>query len=157
MSTKPETTFILSVHRHLPEVYHEKMNNPFRSGCADVWYSGSQDDLWVEYKYEPSLPKSNKNYTLNLSARQVKWLNERYEEGRNVAVILGLPEGGVIYESRYWEVPRLTNSLRECTRTRPELAEWILARTGKSPCKSSRRSPELPLVRKPSTRSSSPR
>jgi hypothetical protein len=56
VSSKPETTFIQSIHRHLPkEVYREKMANPYRGGTPDVWYSGYKSDLWVEYKFIPKL------------------------------------------------------------------------------------------------------
>lgn len=42
MATKPETSFIQGVHRHLPTVYKEKMNNPtegehLMSGTAASW------------------------------------------------------------------------------------------------------------------------
>ena len=141
---KPETTFIASVHRHMPETYHEKTNNPFRSGVADCWYSGTLDDLWVEYKYEPSLPKT-KEYLPDLSPRQVKWLGDRVNEGRNVVVVLGLPEGGVVYRRDQWLVPQTRAQLLQRVLTRQELAKWIVERVGKSPCLSSGRSPAPPL------------
>jgi hypothetical protein len=143
VAVKPENTFIASVNRHLKTTYFEKTNNPFRSGIADVWYSGKQGDLWVEYKYAPSLPKTQL-YRPDLSARQIKWLGDRYDEGRNVAVILGLPQGGVVYLHREWEAWALPARLHELTRSRPELAEWIYQQVGYSPCKSSGRSSEPP-------------
>lgn len=57
MSKKPETTFIASVHKHLPkELHREKMNNPYSSGTPDVYYSGMKADLWIEYKFIPRIP-----------------------------------------------------------------------------------------------------
>lgn len=156
MACKPESTFIQSIHRHLKETYFEKMNNPFRSGCADVWYSGDKGDLWVEYKNEPSLPKI-KEYRLDLSARQEKWLSDRCDEGRNVAVILGFPEGGVIYQYKSWRLEFTKAELMQRSLTRPELAQWIFDQVGRSKCKTlSESSPEQLLASPPDTESSSP-
>lgn len=145
MAAKPETTFIAAIHRHLKETYHEKTNNPFRSGVADCWYSGTAGDLWVEYKYEPNLPK-NKEYLPNLSVRQVKWLGDRCDEGRNCVVILGLPEGGVIYWDKHWLEPQTRVQLLRRALTRQELAKWIFEQVGKSPCLSSGRSLRPPSL-----------
>jgi hypothetical protein len=156
MAAKPETGFINSINKHLKEIYFEKTNNPFRSGIADSWYSGERGDLWVEYKYEPNLPKI-KEYLPNLSPRQLKWLGDREDEGRNVAVILGFPEGGVIYHTRRqshrpdwynfhsWLEPQTRDQLLQRALTRQELAKWIFETVGMSPCKSSSgRSPAQP-------------
>ena len=47
MSTKPENTFIGSVHKKFggKKPYIEKMYNPLRSGTPDVYYSGDVGDL----------------------------------------------------------------------------------------------------------------
>lgn len=131
MAAKPENTFISGVHKHLPslEVLHrEKMNNPFRSGTADWWYSGSKADLWVEYKYIPKLPV--KALILpDLSERQKDWLAGRYREGRNVAVVVGSPEGCVIYTSLGWLKEIAPEEFRERACTRQELASWLCKQT----------------------------
>jgi hypothetical protein len=134
VTRKPENTFISGVHSHLKDVYHEKMNNPFSSGTADVWYSGSKADLWVEYKYLPQIPKSTA-IRPNLSERQRIWLLDRYVEGRRVAVVVGCPEGGVI-----WHPPDVGATLapevfRSQLRSRQQLADWIREHTGTSPCR----------------------
>lgn len=135
MAAKPETQFIKSIHDKLKprRVYHEKTNNPFRSGIADVWYSGRLGDLWVEYKYIEKLPRSDE-IKPDLSARQVKWLGDRYEEGRNVAVILGTRAGGVLYQHYDWLVPYSDKLLLPRLQPRPALAEWIFSQVGASPC-----------------------
>jgi hypothetical protein len=142
MAAKPESTFTASINRQkaLKETYFEKTNNPFRSGIADFWYSGERGDLWVEYKYEPSLPKI-KEYRPDLSPRQLKWLGDRRDEGRNVAVILGLPEGGVIYTDKSWILTFNQDELMARSLSRPEIAQWIFEQVGKSKCKLSDRSP----------------
>lgn len=135
MASKPETTFIGSVHRLIPQVYAEKMNNPFRAGTADVWYSGELGDLWVEYKFIERIPRS-KEILPDLSPRQVRWLGNRFDEGRNVAVVLGTPTGGVVYRSRNWLIPQTDEELKARLMTRAQLAQWILDQVGASKCQS---------------------
>lgn len=106
MSQGPETTFINSVHRHLPaDFYRMKNHNQYNGGIADCWYSGVSGDLWVEYKFL-SLPK-RQNTLISLvdgknpplSRLQQQWLCDRKKEGRNVFVIVGAKNGGVIFTS----------------------------------------------------------
>jgi hypothetical protein len=136
VASKPETTFIKSVHNHLPETYFEKTHNPYRAGIADVWYSGLTSDLWVEYKYEPSLPRS-KDYRVKTTAHQDKWLADRTAEGRRVAVILGVPKGGIIMLDGAWLTPQPVAYFKDNLLPRQEVALWIYNRVGRSPCKSS--------------------
>jgi hypothetical protein len=106
MAQKPENAFIAGVHKHLPPVktfHREKMNNPYSSGTADVWYS-SVFDLWVEYKYIQKLPV-RVPVPVDLSELQKDWLERRYREGRNVWVIVGFNKGGVILQDLQWELP----------------------------------------------------
>lgn len=131
MSTKPETTFYTSVHRHLPPVdqfYREKMYNPLRGGMWDFWYS-SGTDLWVEYKFLV-LPKRDSTLIQpSLSALQVDWGRGRYNEGRNLAVIVGCKEGGVILRNLEWEAPFFCAEFRKRLLTRQQIAAWLLDRT----------------------------
>lgn len=135
MSTrKPESTFVAGVHSQalLTCVHKEKMANPYRSGTADVWYSGSKGDLWIEYKYLQHVPRSEA-IAPDLSPGQRKWLNDRAAEGRNVAVVLGFPKGCVLYRNGAWTKPLSTERLMAQALSRKELAEWILSVTGTSP------------------------
>jgi hypothetical protein len=115
MAVKPETTFIASIHRLLPdEIHREKMNNPYRSGTADVWYSGHLD-LWAEYKYVPSFPVRSALIP-DLSPLQLDWCTKRRAQGRSVIVIVGCKSGGlVLTDPHHWlhgvmpgELPTLT-------------------------------------------------
>lgn len=135
MAQKPENSFISGVHRQqsLQKVYHEKMSNPWRAGTADVWYSGSLGDIWIEYKYMPHVPKSAA-ISPDLSPRQRKWLRDRYEEGRSVAVVLGHPDGAYVYMDCTWEDPIPSEYLKSHSISRRDLAAWIHAQTGDSPC-----------------------
>lgn len=132
----PENTFIAGVHRHLPpkdDLHREKMNNPYSSGTADMWYSGPSGgrDLWVEYKFL-LLPKRDTtviDLTTGsdppLSALQQDWLKRRHDEGRNVWVIVGFKEGGVLFVGREWEKPHTTAQYRGWMLRRDLLAEQI--------------------------------
>lgn len=128
MARKPETVFIGSVHRHIPRVVHrEKMANPYRGGTADVWYSARKQDLWSEYKFVPTIPRTG--VAANLSQLQLQWLNNRHAEGRNVAVIIGCPCGGVILRDRAWEHRVAKTEFEKKLLSREELARWITAFT----------------------------
>lgn len=135
-SSKPETSFIRGVHRHLPRTHCEKMNNPWRSGTADVWYSGDRGDLWVEYKYIERIPRSEAILP-DLTPRQKRWLKARYGEGRNVAVVLGVPRGGVIYRNMDWLRPLDTEALTQLVVPKDEIARWIYSQVGATQCPSS--------------------
>ncbi|GIV03836.1 MAG: hypothetical protein KatS3mg015_2666 [Fimbriimonadales bacterium] len=134
-TTKPENRFIGSVHRYLPRTYAEKMNNPWRTGTADVWYSGERGDLWVEYKYIERIPRSAEILP-DLTPRQKRWLNNRFDEGRNVAVVLGTPTGGVIYRNKEWMRPLDHVTLAGLIVPRDEIARWIFSQVGTSKCQS---------------------
>jgi hypothetical protein len=140
MSRKPETTFIASIHKKLPEPapYHEKQNNPFSSGTPDVYYSGTLGDLWVEYKFIERLPSRPTTLVVpDLSAGQKRWLGNRLDEGRNVAVILGVgPKDGILYQNREWLVPLPAELLRAKLILRQDLANWIKATVGENRCQS---------------------
>ena len=129
MSSKPESSFTRGVHKYLPPRLHfEKMNNPYSSGTPDVYYSGTRADLWVEYKFLPKLAVRATN-KIELSELQRLWLDSRHKEGRNVAVIVGCPDGGVILRAPF---PReiSTPDFQQAMIPRKQLAEWISTQTG---------------------------
>lgn len=126
---KPETTFTASVHRHLPplsELYREKMANPYRGGTPDYWYSG-QLDLWVEWKFikAPKLGTTMIDLCRTLSALQQKWLADRSREGRNVWVIVGCAQGGVVFQQGGWNAPLQASEFKARLVERKELARAI--------------------------------
>ena len=128
MSAKPETTFINALHRKLPtSVYHMKNNNPYTGGIPDCYYSGQSGDVWVEYKFLPTMPvRADVHPAKLLSALQMEWLNGRYAEGRNVAVIIGAPKGGVLLVDRAWEMSLSPQLFASLIRSKDDLIEWIL-------------------------------
>lgn len=131
MASKPETTFYESIHRHLPpELHREKMHNPFRGGTFDQWYSGKNKDLWVEYKFIV-LPKRPATLVVcNLSKLQLDWGRKRLAEGRNVHVIMGSKEGGVILYPTEWSDSLSAGDFARRTVSRQKIAEWIIHQTG---------------------------
>ena len=133
MAAKPETTFIASVHKHLPPtLYRVKNNNAYTAGIADVWYSGKDRDLWVEYKFieVPKRPDTVIDLTGGknpmLSALQQEWLRSRHEEGRNVGVVIGSKDGGIWLPGLAWDRTIQTKDFLRHLRTRKELAEEII-------------------------------
>lgn len=132
MSSKPESQFIRTVHKHFKTIglppYWEKNWNAYRSGTPDVYYSGMNTDLWVEYKFVRRLPV-HAPLVADLSPLQGLWLRRRYEEGRWVAVIIGVgePKGGLVLTDLDWEGP-VARPYR--LRSHMELAKWIATVTG---------------------------
>lgn len=130
MASKPETTFTQSIHRHLKgKVYFEKMHNPYRGGTPDVWYSGIEGDLWTEYKWLPRIPRSAE-IKADLSPLQLQWLRRRHADGRNVAVVVGCPEGAVVFRDLDWEQGISPAEFRARLISRPQAAEWIISQVG---------------------------
>ena len=135
MAAKPENTFIAAIHKKLgaERPYFEKMYNPLRSGTPDVFYSGDRGTMWIEYKYLPRIPRSAEILP-DLTLRQRRWLNDRHEEGCNVAVVLGTPTGGVIYRNKEWDVPISHTELAARLVSRDVVAGWIRSQVGVSRC-----------------------
>ena len=112
-------------------LYSVKNHNEYASGMADVWYSAAKD-LWVEYKFIV-LPKradtlidliGGKNPSL--SHLQQAWLRARDAEGRNVAVVVGCKEGGVLFSGVSWDSTWTTKDFTSWLVTRQELAKELL-------------------------------
>lgn len=128
MAAKPETTFRLGVEKYLPpSTYKVKMHNMYAAGLADSWYSNcGKGDLWVEYKWLAKLPVRVPIRPYNLLEQsQVDWLDSRLKEGRNVAVIIGWKDGGVVLTDGGWNHDISVADFVERTMKRKELAEWI--------------------------------
>ena len=117
-----------SIHKHLPaSIYRCKMNNPYTAGIPDVWYSGISGDLWVEYKFIPRNPTCG-TVRFTLSELQKHWLEQRQSEGRNVAIVIGCPAGGVVVKPPTYELP--VTSFNSLLKSRTDLAAWIRQETG---------------------------
>lgn len=108
-----------------------KNHNPYVGGVPDVWYSANLRDLWVEYKFLPSVPQRGivDAKRIGLTALQGAWLASRYKEGRNVAVIVGTPSGGVIMRDLEWEKGLSPEHFKARIQPRPAIANWIAQQT----------------------------
>jgi hypothetical protein len=121
-----ESTYTRSVNKKLPsEIYAWKVSDAFTGGVPDCWYSsGEGRDMWIEWKYYPKLPKVInlvKNKTPKMSKLQQDWCNDRYDEGRDVAVMIGCPQGVVILQHKAW----MHDVLNPQIWTKQQAADWI--------------------------------
>lgn len=99
--SKPEANFVKRVNRALPlDVHRQSMAFTFTNGTPDQYYDGPARDLWVEYKWKPSMPRRSfsleSTNTGALTTLQFNWLCRRHAAGKNAWVILGFPEGGFV-------------------------------------------------------------
>jgi hypothetical protein len=74
---------------------------------------------------------------------QKDWLAKRFHEGRNVAVILGCPDGGVVYTDLSWGSPLTCEEYRARIKTRKQLAQWIEGIVCRGSAASQRRLPQV--------------
>lgn len=128
------------------------MNNPYRSGTADDWYSGSAKDLWVEYKFVVLPVRETTGIAIELSTLQRNWLISRHREGRQVAVIVGSRNAGVVLTGKGLLAEYLYKKDFEQSRLTPkDIALWILRSVEGPQCNSSAlsspvRVPPLPSI-----------
>lgn len=134
VSRGPEAALINGVHKYLPDedLFHrEKMANPWRGGTADCWYSGVID-LWVEWKFIelPNRPETIIDLTAGkdppLSHLQQQWITRRQAEGRNVWVIVGCKQGGVVLRGRQWARAWRTDDFKFEVQPRIKIAQAIV-------------------------------
>lgn len=126
MARKPEATYTSDIKKKLGAgVYALKLCLPYTAGVADSWYDGPARDLWVEYKFMNPLPKTidlvgGKDPVL--TKLQQDFLKARYENGRNVAVIVGSKSGGVMFPGLSWQTPITRDEFLARAQTKPEVA-----------------------------------
>ena len=114
-----ESGFTTAVNKKLPkEIYIWKVSDKFTGGVPDCYYSSNIRDIWIEFKY---LKKMIKNPKPGLRPLQKKWLNDRHAQGRDVYVVVGSPEGNVVYEDGDWNEAKPSAGML----TRNELVQWI--------------------------------
>lgn len=126
-----ESGFWQSLRKKLvPRVYALKLNANFVGGVPDVWLSGSHEDLWMENKYLKSLPPVIQPEAL-LTTLQSLWLEERYSEGRSVAVLIGSSEGHVFLDGLSWKGLTISKvDFLSQVKSTKEMAEYLIERLG---------------------------
>lgn len=110
-------------------IYPLKLNLSFQNGVADCWYSGHKRDLWNEQKFLKTLPKTIDPCKL-LTPLQQLWLTARAAEGRNVAVIIGSPEGCVWLPGLSWKNPLTRDEYRAKMVKKKKLIEDLIEYLG---------------------------
>lgn len=100
-------------------------------GVPDCWYSGSISDLWNEHKYLKSVPALlDLTDQRRLTLHQQMWLEQRHQEGRNVAVIVGHPEGAVLFRDLDWKEPISRDVFLARSLTISEMAQELVSCLG---------------------------
>lgn len=131
-----EGLYVKRIHRHMDAMdeppYREKNHNVFHSGTPDVFYSGTKNDLWVEYKYVTTLKLVGGWIRTSLSPRQSLWLRDRWAEGRNCRLIIGSFVGSIIIDGPEFKPEVLVEDLRNSALTEKQVAEWITEFCGPS-------------------------
>lgn len=124
-----ESGYTAAVGRLLPPgVYPLKLSLPYTAGVADSWYDGNRGDLWVEWKHYNPLPRTidllaGKNP--KLTRLQYDWLKRRHANGRNVAVIVASPQGGIVMRVTEIEQPIAREEFLARALNKRGLAAWI--------------------------------
>ncbi len=124
-----ESKYTASIHKLIDkQVYRWKINDSFQGGVADAYYSGTNGDMWIEYKYLKSLPKRASTQIIpDLRPLQKKWLNERHIEGRSVHVAIGSPDGVSLLLPSEWETGISCEEFKDRALSRDAFAKWIEA------------------------------
>lgn len=111
-------------------VYTWKINASYAKGIPDCWFSGSEQDLWVENKRVASETPppvldltDHKKY---LTIHQQLWLEQRYEEGRNVGVIVFCKAGHLWLPGLAWKEKITRLQYLDSARTMSELASEMV-------------------------------
>lgn len=117
---KPEARFVALVNsKLLKHVYHQSMAYTVANGTPDQYYDYDRRftkswpayqtaDWWVEYKWLDAPPQ--RLLVPKLTDLQAAWLNRRWDNGRNAAVVVGFPtsigsrsrSAMVFYDPKEW-------------------------------------------------------
>lgn len=102
-----EHSFIRAINRHVTCNHYWKINADFAPGVPDCFYEGTRQDLWVEYKYISKPPARGTTLiklSEILSPKQHLWLDRRYQTRNDCWVIIGHPQGGVVFTDKTWSI-----------------------------------------------------
>lgn len=109
MAKGNEGKLIDKVHRQLTiDVYRMKMNMGLGApaGVADMFYEGTKNDLFVEYKYIDDWEKKRSVPMNQLTANQVNWISRRIKNGRPIGLIMGDKNGMIFWiDECNWKDP----------------------------------------------------
>ena len=119
-------------------VYAWKINANFTAGIPDWWGSGSHQDLWVENKRikndgDPPAFLDLTNHDDYLTVLQQNWLVDRYNEGRNVGVLVFSKHGHVYFPGLSWQDPISKLDFIERAMSKKDMAERLINILGELP------------------------
>lgn len=111
-------------------IYTWKINASYVKGVPDAWLSGHTQDLWVENKRvataQPPPFLDLTDHKKYLTVLQQKWLRERHEEGRHVAVVVFSKQGHLLLPDLDWTAPIPRLSYLERAVSMDELADQLV-------------------------------
>ena len=134
-----EAGYLTGLRKRLaPFIYYLKINLRFGQGVPDLFLSGSKQDLWIEAKYArtvpPTLTLTDDRYWLSVS--QQEWLVNRHNEGRNVAVLVGSPQGDMLFPGVSFQTPLSRSGYMLNAIKTKDMADKLLSITGPNPARS---------------------
>lgn len=102
-----ESGFIRSLRSKIPpSIYSLKTHDRFTAGLPDIYLAAEGGKaLWVEVKYEPIAPV--RSHKPHLSANQDAWLSRHHALGHQVCVVVGSPDGAMLYPPITWQTAQL--------------------------------------------------
>jgi len=84
----------------LPHCYIQSMSSLATAGTPDLYLSGKKD-CWIEVKFDEKTKGAIKP---KLSTLQLQWCNNRYDEGRQVLVLVGTSsKEGILFTNGEWD------------------------------------------------------
>lgn len=134
-----ETDYWNSLRKHLvPRVYAWKISASYVKGVPDCWFSGVNQDLWVENKRiagdgnPPAFLKltDHKKY---LSIHQQQWLERRHKEGRRTGVLVFSKVGHIYLPGLAWQKPISKLDFLEAAMPYKDMAERLINIVGELP------------------------
>ena len=120
-------------------VFSWKINDGFAGGVTDFFIEGARADAWVEVKYIKALPKRDTtiidlmNPSTYLSILQQAWLRRRYTKRQDAYVLVGCPEGAILFTDLEWETPRPAHYYRNHVEPAEEIVSHLLTQVGSIP------------------------
>lgn len=102
-----EKTLIAAIVRPLPpEIHSQSMTfgSLTANGTPDRYFDGTKGDLWCEFKQLDAWPRDGMVGGVDAKKRgcyspqQYAWMKRRWENGRNVWGVIGLPDGRVVLQ-----------------------------------------------------------
>lgn len=124
-----ESTWTAAVNKLVDkEVYVLKVSLRFTAGVPDCFYEGASDECWAEYKYLSSVPREldlTGGKDPIITRLQQTWLTRRHNNGKRVMVVVGSPDGGVLFPALDWQRIITREEFLERALTKKEIAAEI--------------------------------